>query len=201
MGKRKRKKSVYIALEGQREHNLFCYLRDLFADEKSINIKFASEPGGTSNAILDRALKGYGSVTYAWFDEDSELDTDHRKALEDRWHVTFSDEIKDRDLQSKNKDKRNPIIIVSTPLSVEGILIRLFDKRMPRLKEPIDDPRNLKDNKRMMKNAIDGIFGGLADIEYYRKNLTKELVLEKAKTIDELRLLLTVFDIDIDKEN
>ncbi len=200
MGKRERKKSVYIALEGWREHKLFCYLRDLFANEKSINVKFASELGGNSNAILDRALKGYGSVTYAWFNEDSKLDIEHRKELEKRWCVQFSDKIEDKDLQSKNKGKRNPIIIVSTPLSVEGILIELFDKDMPKLKEPIDAPRNLKDNKRMMKNAIDGIFGGLSDIEYYRKNLTKELVLKKAKTIDALRLLLTVFDIDIDKE-
>ncbi len=143
MGKKKRTKhkSVFISLEGQREYDLFCFFVRLFND-KSLRVIVHKDLGGTSNAILDRALKSPHPKVYAWFDEDDCLDDEHRKELEKRWHVKLSKNLKDGELQRENRKNLNPIIIVSTPLSIEGILIRLFGKQIPNLKHPICSEEN-----------------------------------------------------------
>lgn len=46
----------------------------------------------------------------------------------------------------------------------------------------------------MMKSAIKGIMGKMSDIEYYEKHLTKEYLIKKADEIEELKLLLSIFD-------
>lgn len=192
--KRIRKKSVFIALEGKREYIFFCFLKELFNSE-NINITEHKDYGGTSNAILDRAMKSPHKYTYAWFDEDDKLDKEHRKELEKRWNVKIPFDKPDYDLQKLNKKCLNPIVIVSTPLSIEGIIIRLFNKNIPNLRKPIRDKNNFELNKKMMKNSINGIFGNSTDIDYYRQNLTKEYLIDKSKEIEELKLLLSIFDI------
>ncbi len=204
MGKKKnreRKKSVFISCEGKREQHFVEYLQQLFDPNKKITLYFSMEKGGNSNKILDRALKGVHEKRYAWFDEDCALDVEHKQMLEERWMIEFPEKINDKDLQLYNKKMRNPIIIVSTPLSVEGILIRLFSKKVPTFVEPVFIEENFKKNKQRMKTSVKGFMRNLSDIDYYKRYLSKELILEKAREISELKLLLTIFNIEVNDVN
>ena len=49
----------------------------------------------------------------------------------------------------------------------------------------------------MIKSALKGIFGKKDETEFYKENLSKEYILKKAEDIEELRLLLSIFDITI----
>ncbi len=199
MGKKKRKRerktNIFIAREGDREEIFINYLQSLFDPEKKITLNFPLEKGGNSNVILDRALKSFYSKVYAWFDEDDGLDDDRRNILEKRWNINFPSGVKDRDLQSYNANLKNPIIIVSTPLSVEGILIRLFDFNLPTLISPVLSKDDFEENKKRMKTSVKGFMGSSSDLEYYKTNLTKEKILLKAKDIVELQLLLSIFNV------
>ena len=110
MAKKKRCKKivVYIAREGDREEYLLNYLQEIFDPEKNIQLKYSQEKGGNSNAILDRALKNaYYPKVYAWFDEDDQLDEEHRIELAKRWNTdTLTADIMDKDLQHYNKKMR-----------------------------------------------------------------------------------------------
>lgn len=194
---RQRKKSVYISQEGDREEFFLRFLQEMFDLKRKVKLNFSQEKGGNSNAILDRALKSFYPVSYAWFDEDDELDKEHKKELEKRWHLEKDalKNIADKNLQSHNKKSNFPIIIVSSPYSVEGILIRLFNKKFPSLIVPVKSKKDFEENKKRMKNSVDGFIGKMSDIEYYRKNLTKTYILEKSKEIEELKILLTIFDV------
>lgn len=197
--KRERKTNIFIAREGNREEIFIKYLQSLFDPEKKITLNFPLEKGGNSNVILDRALKSFYSKVYAWFDEDDGLDNERKYILERRWNINFPKgvKVKDRDLQSYNTKLRNPIVIVSTPLSVEGILIRLFDFKLPPLISPVLSKEDFEENKKRMKTSVKGFMGNFSDLEYYKANLTKEKILLKAKDIIELQLLLSIFNINI----
>ena len=196
--KRNKKQSVFIALEGKRERTFLYFLQSIFDSEKRINLNIHPDLGGTSNAILVRALKAPGfDKIYAWFDEDDKLDTDWKSELGKRWKVTIGASVSDKELQNLNIENRKPTIIVSNPLSIEGLLIRLFEHKIPKFKEPLFDEDNLDKNKKMIKSALKGIFGKKDEAEFYKENLSKEYILKKAKDIEELRLLLSIFDITI----
>ena len=196
--KRNKKQSVFIALEGKRERTFLYFLQSIFDSEKRINLNIHPDLGGTSNAILARALKAPGfDKIYAWFDEDDKLDTDWKSELGKRWKVTIGASVSDKELQNLNIENRKPTIIVSNPLSIEGLLIRLFEHKIPKFKEPLFDEDNLDKNKKMIKSALKGIFGKKDETEFYKENLSKEYILKKAKDIEELRLLLSIFDITI----
>ena len=187
--------SVFIAAEGKREQEFIHFLQELFDPEKNVRLAPFPETGGSSNAVLDRALKNlFYDKVYAWFDEDDELDSEHRHELEKCWGVKLSASLRDTVLQEKNKKLRNPVVVVSSPLSVEGIIIRLFDKNLPNLREPVRSPENFEDNKAMMKSAVKGIFGKYTDREFYERNLTRERLLDKAKIMPEIALLVSIFD-------
>ena len=196
--KRNKKQSVFIALEGKRERTFLYFLQSIFDSEKRINLNIHPDLGGTSNAILARALKAPGfDKIYAWFDEDDKLYTDWKSELGKRWKVTIGASVSDKELQNLNIENRKPTIIVSNPLSIEGLLIRLFEHKIPKFKEPLFDEDNLDKNKKMIKSALKGIFGKKDEAEFYKENLSKEYILKKAKDIEELRLLLSIFDITI----
>lgn len=200
MAKRKRnkKQSVFIALEGKRERTFLHFLQSVFDSEKRINLNIHPDLGGTSNAILDRALKapGYDKI-YAWFDEDDKLSADRKCELSERWRVDIDPNVPDKELQNLNIENRKPTVIVSNPLSIEGILIRLFEHKIPNFKEPVFDEDNLEENKKMIKSAVKGIFDKKNEADFYKENLSEEYILKKAKDIEELRLLLSIFDISI----
>ena len=194
---RQRKNVIFISREGKREEIFIKYLQELFdPNENIVELKYPQETGGNSNVILERAIKTYYEKTIAWFDEDNALDKEHRKQLEKCWNTKIPKETPDRDLQSFNIHKRKPILIVSTPMSVEGIIIRLCCKSIPSLKQPILSNENLEGNKRKIKAAVKGFIHG-DDIDYYRKYLDKNTILKKAKSIKELRILLSIFNVKV----
>ena len=200
MGKknRQRKNNIFIAREGDREEIFLSFLQQLFDPKETITLKFPPEKGGNSNAILDRAFRAdYYPSTYAWFDEDGCLDIEHKKMLEKHWKIKLPEEIPDKELQIYNKNNKKPIVIVSTPMSIEGIIIRLFGYKLPKLINPVKTNEDFKENKRRMKMALNGFMGKCSDMEFYQKNLTKELILKKAKEIEELKLLLSIFNAKI----
>lgn len=192
---RNKKQSVFIALEGKREKTFLYFLQSIFDSDKKINLNIHPDLGGTSNAILDRALRapGYDKI-YAWFDEDDKLDSDRICELEKRWKVEINSDTNDKNLQSLNVKNRKPTVIVSNPLSIEGLLIRIFEYKIPNFKEPIFEEENLKENKRMIKSAVNGIFDKKSEVDFYKENLSKEYILKKAEEIDELKLLLSMFE-------
>ncbi len=191
---RNKKTSVFIALEGKREKTFLYFLQSLFDPDKKINLNIHPDLGGTSNAILDRVLKapGYDKI-YAWFDEDDKLDSDRKCELGKRWMVEINSDIEDKNLQSLNTENRRPVLIVSNPLSIEGLLIRLFEHKIPNFKEPVFEKENLKENKKMMKSAVKGIFDAKDEAVFYKENLSKEYILDRAEEIEELKLLLSIF--------
>ncbi len=193
--KRSKQKIIFVVCEGKREKFFLNYLREVFDPDENIKLKFHPETGGNSNVILGRALKNlhYPKV-YAWFDEDDLLDDEHKTELAKKWNVETLSDVSDRDLQKYNKKKLNPIVIVSMPLSVEGIIIRLFNRNLPKLKEPILAEENLEYNKRIMKNSVDGFIDTETDIEYYRTHLSKQVILQKSREINELDLLISIFN-------
>lgn len=198
--KRLKKNTVFIALEGYREEHLLRYLKEVFDPENKIQLKYSQEKGGSSNAVLDRALKNnYYKKVYAWFDEDNELDDEYKRELERFWNIdcitNITDkDLQDKDLQDKNVKMKNPIIIVSNPYSVESIIIKLFDKKLPNFIIPDKSKEDFEENKKRLKSSVKGFIFNTSDIEYYRNNLTKEQILEKANEIKELKLLLTIFE-------
>ncbi|MBQ8475592.1 hypothetical protein IJ531_00865, partial [bacterium] len=103
--------------------------------------------------------------------------------------------VPDRELQSYNFENRKPIIIVSSPLSVEGILISLFEKNFPAFRNPLLSEENIEYNKKIIKNSFSGLLEKMSDEQYYKKYLTKGRILKMSKTIPQLRLLLDMLDI------
>lgn len=200
--KRTKKTTVFLSIEGYREEAFLEYLIEKYTPKASdINITISPNRGGTPNSIINEALRNlhYNKV-YAWFDEDKPIENNDNdriyEKLKTAWNLDseIDSNILSRDLQEKvNVQKRNPILIVSTPLSLEGILIRLFDKKMPQFKEYYLDESNIKDNKKTIKSAMGGIFGKEKELVYYQRNLSKEILEEKSKEIIELELLLSIF--------
>ncbi len=190
MGKKKRKIKIsrYISIEGERERKFFNFLCSLYnPKENDINIQTNSKiTGGTSDSILEQAIKECNNrdKCFAWFDEDVSLSKNTRNILNGKWCCEIDKNTKDKDLQKTyNSELKNPILIVSSPCSVEGLLIRLFGKNIP------ENPTTDK-----LKNAFDGILGGQPEEEYYKEHLTKEILGSKRKEIYELDLLLKIFE-------
>lgn len=193
--KRKKEKTVFVVLEGKREKYFIDHLVELFDPQKTVKLKFHPDFGGSSDAILDRALKNcFYDKVFVLFDEDTALSKDRIEILKNCWHTDIPSNTQDRNLYKFNLANKNPIVIVLNPLSIEGILIQLFDKSLPAFKEPLTSKENLEYNKRIIKNSVSGIFQNMNDSDFYRANLTKEIVLRKIEDIPELRLLLAIFE-------
>ena len=150
--KRKQKTTVFVSLEGKREKVFLNFLEQLYnPSQNNIHINFSDVTGGHSNSILARAIKSSSNYdrVYAIFDEVKPLSEDIRDSLAKIWHTDFQQIVKDKDLQQKyNVAKRNPIIIVSNPCSIDGFLITLFNKNLPK-----------EINEKNCKNSFSGIVG------------------------------------------
>lgn len=213
-GSRVKNSTAYIACEGDRE-NLFCeFLDELYEPKKNkINLNYENLHGGRADKFVKQAIIEINrDKSFAWFDEDFEsiadqrLSNDQKRKLIEAWKIPSDKEAEflkteSKDLQGKfNQNKRKPILIVSQPICVEAMIIRILGKELPE-KAKIFDPRNREKQIEMLKNAVDGIMGLSGSKkeketqakEYYRANLTKEILEEKRKEIKELDLLLLAF--------
>lgn len=186
MAKRYRKvrTAIYVSLEGQREEAFYSFLEDLFLDNTSRHINIDSRRGGNSDVILERAIKRTScDRSFAWFDEDVPL-KETRDKLAECWGVEkFDPKVADKDLQATyNKGYKNPILIVSNPCSVEGVILSLFNKL----------PKKL--DTKTLKNSLVGLTGSGHDLEkeiaFYKKHLTKEKLENSANPTLDLLLLI-----------
>jgi len=194
--KRKQKTTKYISPEGNRENVFYNFLRDIYKPKKNkINITVSDIRGGSSDTILLQSIKMKNNydISIAWFDEDDKLSEEIRENLEQAWGCKLDETVKDIDLQETcNTDNRNPILIASNPVAFDGMLIKILGKKLPDLN------CGLKEQKTRVKSAISGIIGKgrfdeEAEMKYYQKYLTKEILEQKAKEIYELELLLRIF--------
>ncbi|MCL2468758.1 MAG: hypothetical protein FWF24_00785 [Alphaproteobacteria bacterium] len=189
--KRKIKATVYVSLEGKRERAFFDFLYELY-DPKTNNINITPSPkyGGNSSTILSQAIKkknNYNQV-YAWFDEDVSLSVEVKQALACAWGRELKDlkHVADKDLQRQlNSKNKNPILIVSSPCSVDGLLLKICGKTIPQ--QP-----TTKNCKATMAGIIGGSFDEEKEKQYYRDNLTKEY-LENCQDIEALSIILLMF--------
>ncbi len=188
--KRKQKTTVFVSLEGKREKVFLNFLEQLYKpNENNIHINFSDVTGGHSNSILARAIKSSSNYdkVYAIFDEVKPLSEEIRSSLSKVWYSDeFSSNTKDKDLQQEyNSANRNPIIIVSNPCSIDGFLITLFNKKLPK-----------EVNEKNCKNSFSGMVGSKfneeTELKFYKTNLTKEL-LENQKNNFTLQLILSIF--------
>ena len=190
--KRKTKISRYIAIEGEREKVFYDFLYDLYKPENNnIHIKLSKINGGNQVSILNKAIKEINNrnMCYVWLDDDFKIKNNDKNkefidSLNSLWGTKIDYTTQYKDLQKiYNKDLKKPILIISNPCSIEGILIKIFNKNIP------ENPTT--DN---LKKAFDSILENLSEKEYYEKHLTKDLLEEKRKSIYELDLLLKIFE-------
>lgn len=181
---RKVRTAVYVSLEGLREEAFYYFLADLFLDKTSRNVNIDPGRGGNSDVILERAIKNTSyNRSFAWFDEDVSL-KETRNKLAKCWGVEkFDPKVADKDLQDTyNKNYKNPILIVSNPCSVEGVILSLFNKL----------PKKL--DTKTLKNSLVGLTGSGHDLKkeiaFYKSHLTKEKLENSGNPTLDLILLI-----------
>jgi hypothetical protein len=157
MSAKTRKDSIYVMYEGYREGYFLEHLAGYS------NVRFNPQPcnGGTANQIVTNGIKHSARDVnvYVFFDEDFEskpgytISDEALEGLENAWKIDTSlKECAYRDLQKSNKALRNPILVVSYPQSIEGLLLRLLGK-------PLQDLENktTQDLKRILASYLDNI--------------------------------------------
>jgi len=190
--KRKQKTTVYVALEGKREKAFYEFLLSIYnkPHEKSKHINLDPNYGGNSNAILQRALRmknNYNEV-YAWFDEDVKLSQKSKDKLAEAWGIRrLGKEVKDLDLQEKyNSKSKNPILIVSTPCSIDCFLVQLSSVCLPKAL-----------NTQSCKDSFAGIISPYnSEKDYYEANFTREKIESLQEKLPVLKLILSIFKLD-----
>jgi hypothetical protein len=192
--KRKQKTTVYVALEGKREKVFYDFLFSMYKpDEKLKHINFDPDCGGSPDAILQRALRtknNYDEV-YAWFDEDKKLLQKSKDESAKAWgiHHGFDKEVKDSYLQEKynsNSKRKNPILIVSAPCSIDCFLVQLSDRRLPKAL-----------NTQNCKDSFAGIIGPYnSEKDYYETKFTREEIESLQEKLPILKLILSIFKLD-----
>lgn len=194
MRKRKRpeKWTVYVVKEGEkREQGFYEFVHDLCQPKKrDINITSSNNNGGSSSSLLYAALKmknNYRRV-FAWIDEDVKLSAEVRADLAKAWNVPpFSEEVEDKDLQRLyNKEKRNPILIVSNPCSCDGFLLQLCNIKVPNA--PTTDK---------CKSAFMGATKAKTkedEINFYKERFSLKDLEAKRNNFEVLDLVLSIFE-------
>ena len=176
MSAKKRRNSIYVIYEGYSEEYFLEHLEK--HSEVRLNRKFCG--GGSSNEIVIKGIiySDRDVNVYVFFDEDFESKPNQKisdetlEKLAKMWKLD-KDALMDcpyKHLQSKNKNMRNPILVVSCPQSMEGILLRLLDsskkdelkgKTTKELKKTIDslldNIKLIDDDKRQIQEYMEKI--------------------------------------------
>lgn len=129
---KKKRKSILVVHEGYREK----YFLEHIGQFSDFRLNLQPCYGKDADNVLNTAFKcsDYGQVVFAFFDEDFQfvkelqISEDVLAALEKRWHLTDG-KLKDipyTDLQNANINNKNPILIVSSPNSIEGLILMLL---------------------------------------------------------------------------
>jgi hypothetical protein len=155
MAAKKRKNSIYVIYEGDREG---AFLEHLSTDNVRLNLQPCK--GGDANQIVTNGIK-YSNRdvnVYVFFDEDFESKPEYTisdealEGLSKSWGIDWNllRGCKYRCLQELNKGKRNPILIVSYPQSIEGFLLQLMGIPLQNLEN-----KTTKQLKHMLASHLD----------------------------------------------
>ena len=186
MASKKRRNSIYVIYEGYREGYFLEHL------EKHSGVRLNSQfcSGGNANQIVTNGIKhsARDMNVYVFFDEDFESKPDQKisdetlEGLAKAWkldNATLAGCLYTK-LQEKNKDMRNPIIVVSSPQSIEGFILRLLDilqkdtlkgKTAKQLKQMID---SLLGNVQLHNGDVRQIQFCDEKIAKYRQEIAKQ---------------------------
>jgi len=151
MAAKTRRDSIYVMYEGYREG----YFLEHLAGYSTVRLNPQPCNGGNANQIVTNGIKHSARDVnvYVFFDEDFEsrpgytISDEALEGLKNAWKIDHS--LKGcayRNLQTLNKDQRNPILVVSSPQSIEGFLLRLLGiplqdlegKTTPQLKNELE---------------------------------------------------------------
>lgn len=200
--KRKKKTTVFGSIEGEkRERIFFDRLRDIYEPENNnIHITASKNSGGQPDKIIGEAIKScHFNRSFAWLDEDFQahfpLSPERKEQLCEKqyWYLKeCSDEFMAcslGQLNSFNVKDRNPTIIVSQPICVEGLILKILDEVLPEKKL---DLTRAKEQTRILKTKLDSVIGTEEEAVFYRQKMTKELLEAKRLEIKELDLLISM---------
>lgn len=196
MGKKKTMKiTVYASIEGEKtEMALYDLLNQMYCDHSIVHISLNPKPGGSPDKLIERAIDNKcRSRSFAWIDEDRPISSDTRARLAEAWMVQKEDlaafNVCDlKDLQGRyNLTHRNPVLIVSTPVCADGLIIRLLGLRpLHQIFDPTNRDAQIKD----LKNSLKGIHGKQPLGEYLKTKLTTADIEVKMVDISEIGLLV-----------
>jgi len=178
MAAKTRRNSIYVFFEGYEEGYFLEHLG--MNSDVRLNLQFCN--GGNSNQILINGIKHSARdiSVYVFFDEDFEAKQDQKisdetlEGLTKAWKLDKDSltEIPYKHLQVKNKNMKNPILIVSNPQSLEGLLLRLLDNS----KKDVLEGKTTK----QLKHIIDSMLGNvqlnnedIQQIQYYNEKIAK----------------------------
>jgi hypothetical protein len=204
MGKKKRvrKCTVFGIVEGDRELKFLQVLSEKYGtEENQISLKPENAKGGGPNVIVNKAIiESHRDRSFAWFDEDFEpkypVGEDIRNKLASCWNVIADHDFlkcPPKDLQAKNIQKRKPFIIVSQPVCVEALILNVLNRPIP------DNCKDYQPSKRAkqiesLKDELERVIGNIDEVEFYRANLSKDLLDKKRLELSELDHLLLMIE-------
>ena len=152
--RKKKHNSICIVYEGYRERHMLDYL----AENSKVHLNIIFSSGGTADSIIVTAIKhsARGCPVYVFFDEDFERKLNSQIAYEtfetlaDLWRLKAVDLRNQpyRQLQTQNENMRNPIFVVSNPISIDGLILQIYG-----------ETRYSLENKTttQLKNALDSL--------------------------------------------
>lgn len=204
---RKRKLTVFGSVEGDREQEFLNFLMEIYeTTNNNINPTLEHSSGGTPDKIVGTALTNSDrDKCFAWFDEDFEphqpLGTEAREHLARCWNITNPDasffQCPPKDMQKTyNANKRKPILIVSQPICVETIILKILSREIPNRCEVLSTEKKERKNQiKRLKDTLSGLIGTDNPLNYYRRTITREILEEKRRDIEELNLLIEMITI------
>jgi hypothetical protein len=143
MAKKNRKKKVgYLFVpEGKREKCLLERFRALYPDNKEkVALTFLDPNGGNPCSIIANACteKNKKNYTYVVLDNDRKL-PDNCQSLKESWGCgdkNFTGKLPSEILEYNSKNKQ-PFLIVSQPLTIDGVILEVFGIKVTEFKTRI----------------------------------------------------------------
>lgn len=196
-------KSIYIACEGHRDRALIrFFLEHIFAsDLEKCKISFYLEEdqlGGNHGKVIQLALRHTDyDKRIAFTDNDVKIKLPAQReiytALSRCWGVRIPLKTTFDELTDYHDYDSDPVVIISTPLNVEGIVLQFLGKENVLKDRDFSDDK-IETNKKELKSAAASILGsnGTEDAEYkyYVENFDKNYCIEKINKIPQLKLLI-----------
>lgn len=197
------RKTFYIACEGKRDRALIRFLLEcIFQTDLTNNhiyVEFEEDSlGGNSGKVIDLALKKYNfDKRIAFADNDVKIELNRQKELYKElgkcWGKDIPLTVTWDELIKYHKCTDNPVVIISTPLNVESIVLQFLGREQVLFKREFSE-ENLERNKAELKSAVASIMGcnGKEEQEYnfYVEHFDRQYCIDKINKIPQLKLLL-----------